>query len=198
MAVDFTMRSLFSSRSAIIDDACLILLERAGSRDRVRRIQFDRVQSLIVWRSIPWFNVIFTAIPFFVGTILMLVDEAVARSIGLVICLTMALIELWWFYCKKTMLVFVVDGAPTKLSFVNRPAKRDRIVQRIRTNIAQTQARLALVNEKLGLTAAPAAVPDNTSFEPTADQAAAEQSTTDQSVGGAATTEGDNPAPPTV
>lgn len=198
MPVDFATRSLFNKQSGIIDDECLIMLEREGARDRVWRIQFDRVQSLVVWRTIPWWWSIPIGIILVTSVLLLFVSEPVANGIGLGILVTVLLLGSWLVYCKNTHMAFHRDGTVVRITFMVRPSKQKRIVQRIRENIARTQARIVQVNEQLGLTAKPIA--ENTSSEPAAEQVASEPSSEkiagDQPAAESVAPDPYNPAPP--
>lgn len=198
MAVDFSTRTLFNKKSGIIDEECLIVLEREGARDRMWRIQFDRVQSMTVWRTIPWWWSIPIGIISVTSTLLFFVDQPVANGIGLGTLVMVLLLGSWLVYCKNTHLGFTREGVVTRVTFMVRPSKRKRIVQRIRENIAKTQARLALASEQSALAATAVAVTDNASAEPAVDQASPEQSPSDQSAADPATPDPYNPAPPTV
>jgi hypothetical protein len=200
VAVDFSTRTLFNKKSGIIDEECLIVLEREGARDRMWRIQFDRVQSLTVWRAVPWWWSVPLGIIVVTSTLLFFVDQPIANGIGLGTLVMALLLGFWLVHCGNTHLAFTRDGAVTRVMFMVRPSKRKRIVQRIRENIAKTQARLALASEQSAFTATAVtvAVADNASSEIAAEQAVAEPSPSDQSVAGQETPDPYNPAPPSV
>ena len=71
MPADLTINSLSKKRSLLIEPESLVLLQREGTRDRVRRIRFDRVESVVVWKSVAWVAAIFTSlVPLIVAAIL--------------------------------------------------------------------------------------------------------------------------------
>jgi hypothetical protein len=190
MGVDFSTRSLVGTQSAIIDDGCLIVLDREGSRDRVWRIQFDRVQSFFVWRTMPWITAVISGLILALSIVLLVIPNPVSRWIGVLLFVGIAPIEAWLLYCRNTNLGFVRDGVAMKLTFMVRPAKRERIVRRIRENIAATQARLALSQEQMALTtaatneqASDSAIPDGTlTDQPAEGQNPPDGGTSEQSI----------------
>lgn len=71
MPADLTINSLSKQRSLLIEPESLVILQREGTRDRVRRIRFDRVESVVVWKSVAWVAAVFTSLlPLIVAVIL--------------------------------------------------------------------------------------------------------------------------------
>ncbi len=73
MPADLTINSLSKKRSLLIEPESLVILQREGTRDRVRRIRLDRVESIVVWKSVAWLAAIFTSLlPLFIAVILII------------------------------------------------------------------------------------------------------------------------------
>jgi hypothetical protein len=141
MAVDLKSTTLLRRISLLLDLDCLIRLEHGRSRDRVRKLMFDRVEYVQVWRNVPVVRLILSAVLLGVPALLL---PLLAETVGLVtaIALLVILAAIWtfYFYCGNTTIRIVRSGKPEDIKGIFRPGKVRRLIERMEANIRATQA----------------------------------------------------------
>jgi hypothetical protein len=147
VAVDFKEESLMHQVAVVIDDDALIMLERDGNRDRVRKILYDRVQSVLIWRKFPWLRAIIIGVFLLLLTLsfmpLAINSRNLAAKIPFVLCLiTLLVVELRYLYYKRTYLQIFRAGESKLFKLIISPGKVKSIVNRLVENINKTQTSL--------------------------------------------------------
>jgi hypothetical protein len=144
MSVDLKSITLFKRSSLLLMDDCLIMLDHEHTRDRVRRIMFDRVENVVIWRRIPWGRIIFLLIvlglPAF-GVVLM--EKDTGRIIGECLLALVAAVIAWYLYCRHTTIYITRGGQTHMVGGIFRPGRVRRFRDRLIDGIRNTQATLA-------------------------------------------------------
>jgi hypothetical protein len=142
MAVDLATHTLFQRQSLVLDTDSLVKLEHEWSRDRLRKILFDRVDHLVVWRVIPWVRVLLATLIFGLPGFLMmlLASDPVPTVVGAILLVIALVIDARYLYCRKTTLRIVRAGKTEDITGICRPAKVRRLVQAMVRNIHTVQA----------------------------------------------------------
>ena len=141
MAADLTISKLVYSESLLITEDSLVCLERRSTKDRVRRILFDRLESVVVWRTLPLVAMLIVALllgP--IGLILMVVGDE-GRIAGDILIAILFLVEIGLLLCGKTHIRIAHEGKRREFSLVARPGKAHRFVRRLCESIEASQAR---------------------------------------------------------
>lgn len=138
MPEDLTSAGLFRREAYLIDDDCLMVLEAGFASDRVRRIGFDRIESVVVWSQMAggwqFLGIVTAAFGFVMGLSEFFVGWFIA-GIGAVIFARFAL-------CRKYTIRITRAGMRKDIFCTLRPARVDRFVERLCAAIdaAQRQA----------------------------------------------------------
>ncbi|NOX57528.1 MAG: hypothetical protein GXP29_01550 [Planctomycetes bacterium] len=140
MAVDLKLRNSFGNVSIILMDDHLVELEHSYTSDRVRRIRYDRVESVVRWRVLPLGRMaivgLLVAVP---GLLMMFSSEQVFVTMGTAFLTIAACIEAIYIYAGKTHISIMRAGREFKLAGVVRPHKVDRLLNRMEADIRRTQ-----------------------------------------------------------
>ncbi|MFP4055239.1 MAG: hypothetical protein ACLF0G_00040 [Candidatus Brocadiia bacterium] len=141
MAADLAGARPLRRESLLVEGDCLIVLEHSGGgRDRLRRILFDRVESLLVWRTLPWVRMLGVALLLGVPAApFLLVPEAPA-AVGWVILGCLLVAEGRYVYDRKTHIRVCRAGVARDFATVTRPGKVRRVIGTLRANIDAAQA----------------------------------------------------------
>jgi hypothetical protein len=140
MAVDLAAHGLFQRASVVLDPDCLIKLEHSSTRDRLRKVMFDRVDHIIVWRVVPWVRVLLALLLIGVpGSLLLLVGDPVATAFAMIVILIALGVVSWYLYCRKTTIRIVRAGKIGDIRGIYRPRKVRRVVQAMVNNIRVVQ-----------------------------------------------------------
>jgi len=139
MAADLTIAGWTRRQSVLLMDDHVVVLENEGYTDRVHRIFFDGIRSLVIWKTWPWGRMLLfaclTGVP---GYLLFTLDE-VGQVIGGIFLAVFAIVELRYLLYRKTT-IRLQDG-PRSRDFVviTRPGKIRETVDRLRTRIEAVQ-----------------------------------------------------------
>lgn len=140
MSVDLANNTTFQRLSLVVMDDSLIKLEHERTQDRVRKIMFDRVESLLIWTVPPWLNIcicgIFFALP---GFGILLVQEVWSSIVGdFLLALGLGLIG-WYVYCGRTTIRAVRGGRLHEIKGIFRPGRVRRFRERLVAGIRRAQ-----------------------------------------------------------
>jgi hypothetical protein len=139
MAVDLVGTSWLRKLSVLVMDDCLVLLESVGQRDRIRRVLFERLESLVVWKTLPWVRMLLAAVLLgAVAASLISFGDGVAIA-GQVILGVLVLIEGKYLYDRKTRIRIRYAGEDRDIVVILRPGKLRRVLDRLRANAEATQ-----------------------------------------------------------
>lgn len=136
MSVDLRSTSMFAKVSILLMDDCLIKLEHGRTEDRMRRVMYDTIQHVVIWRAIPWVRIVLCAVGFGLpGIALMFVGRNPGVAIGIVLLAIAVGLIARYFYCRVTTIRIVRDGKPQDITGLFSPRKvrkfRDRLVPAI-------------------------------------------------------------------
>ncbi len=127
MPADLTSAGLFHREAFLIDDDCLVVLEAGFSSDRVRRIGYDRVESVVVWSQMAggrqFFGIVMAAFGFVMGLSELVVGWFVA-VVGAAIFARFAL-------CRKYTIRITRAGRRKDICCTRHPAPLHRFVERL-------------------------------------------------------------------
>ena len=121
---------------------CLLWLEQDSGADRVRRIFYDRIASVAVWRVIPWGRLaIFTFIFVLPGVGVLMIDEDFAKVFGGVLLAIGLVADIRYLYCQKTVMAIERDGEVRRFNMVVRPGKLKAFMDELCAQIRVVQRR---------------------------------------------------------
>ena len=83
MAVDLRSRSSFERFSIIVMDDAVVKLEHTYGDDRMKRIMFASMESLVIWRKIAWVYLILFALLVLLPGILLMIFNDELRILGM-------------------------------------------------------------------------------------------------------------------
>ncbi len=141
MATKLRQVGWFRRQTIEVEPHQLLLLQPEWGSDRVRRVLFDRVSTLVVWRVMPWDRIIVVLILLGVPTTLLLSlgSDDVTLTIG-GIFLGIALLLVRYVVVRRTH--FAVARADTMYRFntIAGSGKVDRFVDELVKAIETVQA----------------------------------------------------------
>lgn len=142
MPVDLQSRTLVQTTSLVLEDDSLAMLESDGNSDRVRRVLFEGVENVQVWRVAPLGRIIVSVLVFGLPAVgLLFVNEMPVYIFSAVLFLVGACVVAYFVFCGKTTIQIVNRGEVQKFVVVDRPKKIERFLTRLQDGINKTQAR---------------------------------------------------------
>lgn len=118
-----------------MDDA-VVKLEHTYGDDRMKRIMFSSMESLIIWQKVAWLHLISIALVILLPGILLMIFSDELKILGDVLAGLGLLLILWFAYCGKTTIRMTRRGTVTDISGVFRPGKvrkfRDKVLEAVR------------------------------------------------------------------
>lgn len=141
MAVDLKTNSFFRRISLVLEPDALVKLEHDRTKDRVRKIMFDRVDQVIVWRRLPVLRIILvTAILCAPGALLLMTNEPVGIVIAFILLAIGLIVDAVYLYYRKTTIRIIRAGRAEDITGIFRPRKVRTLVANMQANIRATQA----------------------------------------------------------
>jgi hypothetical protein len=145
MAADLSAYGLFQRRELLLDDDALLDLENGFGSDRVRRVLFERVQTVIAWTNVLVGWLVFAIISLTIGIVFLIPfvqgqDSPVVpfgfifAPIGLVFTLR------YLFVQRYHLLIRMIDGTEHRIVAIAMPRKFHRFVRRLTESISAFQA----------------------------------------------------------
>lgn len=139
MGVDLKSNSFFKRISIVLMDDSLVTLEHERTQDRSRRIMFDRIESVVVWRSIPWVRIVLIGLLIVLpAASILFIGRLTSTIIGTMFLAFGLAVILWYFYCRHTILRIMRAGQAHDISGIYRPGRfrpfRDRLISNIRNS----------------------------------------------------------------
>jgi hypothetical protein len=164
VSVDLQSNTMFGRISLVLMEDCLVKLEHGRTEDRVRRFMFDSIESVIIWRKMPWGRIAVTlglfALP---GVALFFVGELVTTIFGIFLVALGLGLTAWYLTCRKTTIRILRGGNTHDLSGIFRPSKvrslRDRLFAQIERAQQQAAATIASPSTEPPPTESPATLP---------------------------------------
>lgn len=158
MAVDFTIASFMNRGSVIITEDAVIVLENDRNKDRMRKILLDRVESIQIWKKLPWGRMLFAGLFFgsFAPIFLSMPTRTTTASLWVGGVLIAVLLLIWtrYIYNRKTFIRIVQAGPENDNSRIKdftlilRPGKIRRIVSKLCRAVIACQERGTAEAEK--------------------------------------------------
>jgi hypothetical protein len=154
MAVDLTFASFAQRRSLVLLDDQLVELQHAMTHDRVRRIHFDRLQSVLAWRRLPRLRLLVVfAVLGVPGVLLIAAGDPGTIGAGVFLLAAMLLITLYYVYHGRTTIRITRAGQNYEYTGVIRRGRVLRFLARLEQRVRLVQAAPS------GAVAASAAIP---------------------------------------
>ncbi|GJM24080.1 MAG: hypothetical protein DHS20C16_04950 [Phycisphaerae bacterium] len=142
MAADLRIRGSFASASVLLFDDHLVQLEHSHTSDRVRRIRYDRVESVVHWRVIPvGRTVLFGLLLGLPGLGMSLSSEPVFQGLGIFFVALMIFVVGRYLYLKRSNIRITRAGRDFTISGIVSPKKIRRLIERLEINIRKVQER---------------------------------------------------------
>ena len=140
MPVDAHFSQFTKKISAIVDDDNLVILEHDYTRDKVRRIQFDRVESLVTWRRYPLLHVLLSTLFFGgIGIALLVVQDSVANGIAAFMFSILAMLLFYYTTRQRSHIRIVRGGKTFQYAGFNSRRKFERFLEKLSVAISRTQ-----------------------------------------------------------
>lgn len=141
MAVDLKFAGYMQRYSLVLLDDQLVELQHSMTRDRVRRIHFDRIDSVVVWRRMARGRLLLVFVLLGLPAILLLSSGfTVALFSGALLLAIAALLGLHYLYAGRSTIRVVRAGRTYEYSGVIRRARLGRFVSRLERGIRSVQA----------------------------------------------------------
>lgn len=150
MGADLTTSSWVRNESVVLTEDSLIILEQESRQDRMRKILFDQVASMVVWKRFPLGRSLgFVALlgaPAATITLTVASSNPYDRSAQTdwriaAVCMLglLLLILLRYIICGKTFIRIGYSGNVRELAFVARPGRMGKFLDRLVANIRKAQ-----------------------------------------------------------
>ncbi|MDH5639262.1 MAG: hypothetical protein OEZ04_12315, partial [Nitrospinota bacterium] len=115
MAADLTIPGTTGRKSFLLMDDALVMLEHGGMRDRVTKILYEHIETILVWKKMPWIKIILTAV-FLGGLALLFLREAekgneAFRTSAEILAAALIVAEAVIIIMKTTYLRIIHEGA---------------------------------------------------------------------------------------
>ena len=134
-------RSLFGSTILVPDSDALIILEPEIIRDRMRRLLYNRIESVTTWQRVPWASCIFGGILTVLGAVLAVFNQSFTPSlvIGIIVAVVDLIVLVKYAWYKRTYLTIARHGEVRNFSGVVSPGSRKRFVKTLNQSIRNYQ-----------------------------------------------------------
>ena len=136
MAADLSFARLTHYESMLIGNEGLIVLTSGSFRDRMSTILFDRVESVLIWKTVPWSRLFFSVLFALLGGFLLLTPAYVG---GWIVLGTATIAIVRYLYCHKTTIRITRAGKSRDFVGILRPGKVLDFAIRLRHAIEQAQ-----------------------------------------------------------
>lgn len=143
--IEIPTSNLFQRGSLVVDRHCLVILEQRFVADRARRVYYDRVSSLAIWRTVPWLRMLAVLLILALPGVLILAANRSNRMdspgvvIGLILLGLALLLLLRYAWYGVMHLRLKRDSATHQFHFVIRPGKARRMERMLNENIRADQ-----------------------------------------------------------
>lgn len=147
MAADLKLRNLFSSNSIVLLDDHLVELEHGHTSDRVRRVLYDRIESVIHWRVQPLGRMIAFGLVFGIpGMLAIMSSDSVWGTMGVILLAITVILEARYLYTGKASVRILRAGRTFEINGIVSPRKLRRLLDRLRLDIERVQQQAASVS----------------------------------------------------
>jgi hypothetical protein len=119
---------------------CLVRLEHERTRDRMRKIMFDRIESITVWRKLPVARMLVLGLLIALPSALVLfIQETVSTIIGGSLLALAVCVISWYGYCGYITIRIVRLGKTYDLAGIYRPGRLRSFLERLMAGIRAAQ-----------------------------------------------------------
>jgi len=146
MGAELTSSTWFRRESIVLIDDSLVILEQESRQDRMRKVLFDQVSSLVVWRKFPFGrSFAFTAVLGVPATIVIVatLEGSIDRTDGYIPagCMLglLLLILLRYFVYGKTFVRIGYSGNVREFALIARPGRMRKFLDQLVVNIRKAQ-----------------------------------------------------------
>ncbi len=140
MPADLTTAGFFQRHSVVLRDDHLVMLEHRSTQDRVRRIPFDRVETVVWWWTLPWGRMAIYGFLFGgLGLVLLALRHPIAYTIGGSVIGVATVVIGRYIYMGKTTIQITRAGSEYVIQAIASPKKIRRLITRLESAIIQTQ-----------------------------------------------------------
>lgn len=145
MGADLTASAWTRRESVVLTEDSLIILEQEYRQDRMRKVLFDQVSSLVVWRKFPLGrSLAFTAVMGVPAGILLAaardsMDSTPEYVVAACLLGLLVLILVRYFICGKTFIRIGYSGNVREFAFIARPGRMRKFLDQLVANIRKTQ-----------------------------------------------------------
>jgi hypothetical protein len=145
MSADLKCNTTLRRTSLVILDDCLVMLEHELTRDRVRKVMFDRVESVLIWAKVPWLRIVLLFVLLGLPALgILLIHEPVSTAIALVLLAFVVGMNAGYAYCGHTTIRIVRAGQTYEISGIFRRGPLTRFRARLLGGIRRVQQNLAV------------------------------------------------------
>ena len=119
----------------------LLLLQPEWGSDRVRRILYDRVETLVTWRTIPWDRLIVSSIVLLIPALLLLLVGGFpeTRATGGVLAVIGLSLVGWYLTARRTHFAISRAGETYRFSTITVRRRVQRFLTAVTSAIATVQ-----------------------------------------------------------
>jgi len=145
MAADLEARGLFQRRELMLDDDALLDLENGFGSDRIRRILFERIQTVVAWTNVLAGRLVLSFMLLIVGVLFLIPlfqgDANPIIVLGVIFIILGLIFVLRYLMVQRyNLLIRMIDGTEHKIAALGRPVKFRRFVKRLTDSISAFQA----------------------------------------------------------
>ncbi|MDH5638042.1 MAG: hypothetical protein OEZ04_06085 [Nitrospinota bacterium] len=147
MPVDLRVHSLASRKSLLVMEDSLVMLEHSQFSDRIHKILYESIESIIVWKKLPWLKMTLTALALggfayipFIGTGSLANNDT--RIYLLIVLGVFVALETILLIRKKVFIRINHSGLALDLAFSAFPWKVSNFVDKVRTQAEKRQITL--------------------------------------------------------
>lgn len=144
MSVDLKCSSLLRRRQLVVEPAYLVILEGNFTNDRMKRILFDQVSSVAIWRRLPWLRMLALLLICAGPSVLFFAYGGYTATVIASSLLVAGLFAAaWQAYCGKTYIRIVRRSEATTFATYVRRGRVKRFIDLLTAAIDRTQAAAA-------------------------------------------------------
>jgi hypothetical protein len=137
MSVDLRSYKTFERYSILVMEDCVVKLEHTYGDDRIRRIKFDTLERMIIFRKTPWLRVIIGGLLMLVGLLTMLNNDLLI--LGVALAVVGLAVVIYYLYCGATTIRMVRRGIATDLDGIFRPGKVRKFREKVLDGVRRAQ-----------------------------------------------------------
>jgi hypothetical protein len=139
MSADLTYSGWMTRGSLVLQDDALVVLEHQVIRDRVKRIKYDRVSTLLIWREFPVGRAVLFLVLFGLPGISSLTTGGGGIVTGSILLAVLAIIEIRYALYQKTHILIQRGERTYRYSGIFSRKKVNRFAERFASAARRSQ-----------------------------------------------------------